>query len=622
MGRHASPAYRLVLTGLLCWALAGTAYAALWLTFGDRPVYVHVRWAPSVDDTARQRLERHYSLALAEPKEDRTFGYALLDRSHENIRNLVLDSEIEDTHQIHRTAFRVGYFAQRLPYVTSAPTVPAGLELLTLLSFVIGLVAFGFALLGIAAPALVRGPILTVRNALLDPFGTCRRLSATLLFWVAGRIPDASAESAALFRIVFGSAVLILVLTRPVLGVWLDDPANLVSSAQRLVLQTLFVDAPWGDGWLQPWVAFWGVLFVVGAFARTAFAGLTVGVVAWAMLYTTRTTHHTVTALMLALLALQGSRWGDAWSVDAWRRRARPCSRATPQHYGYIVWAPALVLGIVYAAAALAKLGNSGFAWILNGTVKYHFLSDSHQAMVEWGPQIGFYPWLAVLLSFGAIAIELLIVVGVCSRDYRSRLVAGGGALSLLAGFAIFQGVLWPAWWILTLSFLPWHLATPGALSQAPAPTRSMSPGLHSGRFPKLAVFMVLALVAQQLVVSLLKIESSPVLSTYDMYSTSYGSPADYEQKAGQQYWIVGLDSSAQAHRCRISQVDADTIAGDVTPARLLTGPILRSCFAPSIRLQSISVESTRVHVDWARWRLEEPVRILLAGPIALDPTL
>ena len=34
---------RLVVTGLACWAVAGSAYSVLRLTFGDRPVSVDVR---------------------------------------------------------------------------------------------------------------------------------------------------------------------------------------------------------------------------------------------------------------------------------------------------------------------------------------------------------------------------------------------------------------------------------------------------------------------------------------------------------------------------------------------------------------------------------------------------
>jgi hypothetical protein len=133
---------------------------------------------------------------------------------------------------------------------------------------------------------------------------------------------------------------------------------------------------------------------------------------------------------------------------------------------------------------------------------------------------------------------------------------------------------------------------------------------------------MVIALVAQQLVVSLLKLEGAPLLSTYDMYSTTYASPAEYESKAGQACWLVGLDDSARPHRCGISEVEADTIArGAVLADPHLREQFLRRCFEPSIRLRSVFIEVGRVHVDWTQWRLvEEFARSRMSEPIALDP--
>jgi hypothetical protein len=614
-------AYRLVLTGLLFWALAGMVYSVLRGTYGNRPAYIHVTWAATVDGALRQQLEARYRLALPEPKEGRTFGYVLTDRSSENIKSLVLDPAVEDTHQIDRTKFLAVNVA-RLPYVTTYPAVPAGLELLTVVCVFGGLTSMSLALFGMGAPTLIHHRrVRVVRDAFLDPLEASRRAGLGLTAWLTGRIPSASAESVALFRIVFGSALLIFLFSRPVLATWAVNPRNAPSPAQRLML-SIVVDAPWVVDWLQPWVAFWGALFIIGAFARTAFACLTVGAFAWALLYTTRFTHHSVSALLLTLLALQWSRWGDAWSIDVWRRRNHPSSRGPSHQYGYTVWAPSFVLGLVLCAAAVAKLRESGLAWILNGTVKYHFLSDSSQAMVDWGLRIGRYPWLAVLLSFGAIAIETLAIVGVGARAYRYRLIAGGAVLCLLLGFSLLQGLFWPAWWILLLSFLPWHLVRRPGASRAPAIMHSMSSALRSEPFPKLALVMVIALVAQQLVVSLLKLEVPPFLSTYDMYSTTYASPAEYELKAGQAYWLVGLDDSGRAHRCGISQVEADTIArGAALADRHLREPFLRRCFDPSIRLQSVFVEVGRVHVDWTQWRwVEEFARSRMTEPIALEP--
>ena len=136
---------RLVVTGLVCWAGSGTAYAVLRLTFGDRPVSVDVRWAATVDDAARVQLEQRYRLARPEPNGDRTFSYALTDRSRENVRNLVVDPAVEDTNNIDRPASRVESSAPWLPYVTPSPIIPAGLEYLSVLGFLGGLASIGLA---------------------------------------------------------------------------------------------------------------------------------------------------------------------------------------------------------------------------------------------------------------------------------------------------------------------------------------------------------------------------------------------------------------------------------------------------------------------------------------------
>ena len=598
----------MVWIALACWALAGALYAGRRAAFGDRPAAIHVRWAPAVDDAQRQELERRYGLTAPQPTEGRTFAYALTDLSRANITALVLDPAVEDTHEINRTSYRVGVFSPRLPYSTAYPSIPRALDALALL----------FVVLGVAWTA-VRGHI------------------PRLAQWIGRRIPDASPEAVAVFRVVFGLSLLIVVLRRPVIAAWAAEPSNVISPAQHALLQ-LFVHAPWMVEALPWWVAFWGTLFIAGAFARLAFACLTVGVFAWALLYTTTTTYHTVSSLLLALLVLQWSRWSDAWSVDAWRRTTISC--ATPKVYGFTVWAPGLVLGVVFAAAAFAKLRDSGVAWILNGTVKYHFLSDSIQAMVDWGLWIGRHQWLSVLLSFGAIAIEALVIVAVLIGAYRYRLIAGVAALSLLLGFTLLQGLFWPAWWLLLLSFLPWHLIGPANhlrqgyggppklsakaeaghyVPEGPVPdVRSVR--LQADLFPRPQVVVVMTLIAVQLGVSLLKLEVSPLLSTYDMYATTYGSPAEYEQKAGQSYWIVGVDGDAQSHRCRITRAEADTIATASTADPRGTGSMIRRCFDPSLDIRKASLEATRVHIDWTRWeRLDEPIRVPLTGAIPLQ---
>ena len=558
---------RLVAAALAVWTVAALAYGAVRFTFGPRPVYVNIRWAAGGDAAERQRLEQRFGLADGELREGATWGYALIDRSRANIRALVENPAVADTHQIHRTAFRVGYSAQRLPYRGPHAWIAVTLERIALFGLIGGVLVL--AGVGRAARAFVG--------------------------WLGRRIPAASAEAAALFRIVFGSALLLFLLRRPVSGAWAIEPSNVISDAHRVLLQ-IFVAAPSLADWLAPWIAAWGLLFIVGARARLAFAMVTLGAFLWALLYTTQTTYHTVSALLVTLLCLQSGRWSDAWSVDA--RLGRTAPRAAEQEYGYTVWVPSFVLGVLYLAAALAKLRDGGLAWILNGTVKYHFLSDSPQAMVDWGLQLGRYHWVAVVLSFGAIAIESLVLAGVLARAYRYRALAGLGALGLASGFSLLQGLFWPGWWLLLLSFLPWHLV----------PSR---PAAQTAPFRPAPVKVMVGLIAAQVVVSLFQIEVSPLISAYDMYATTYASPAEYEQKASEEYWIVAADDRGALDECRISRADVEVL-GKSTSDPLERGrvfDVLPRCFGPAARFTDLAVEARRVRVDWDGWRLDAPVR-------------
>jgi hypothetical protein len=409
---------------------------------------------------------------------------------------------------------------------------------------------------------------------------------------------------------VFGTGLLLFLLRRPVDGAWALDPSNAVSSVHRGLLQ-IFIALPWVASGFAPWIACWGALFIAGAWTRLAFGMLTLGAWLWALLFTTQTTYHTVSALLVTLLCLQWGRWGDAWSVDARRRAAAhahaPAPRAaTAQEYGFTYWAPSFVLGVIYLAAALAKLRDGGIAWILNGTVKYHFLSDAPQAVVDWGLRLGRYHWIAVFLSFSAIAIESLVIVGVLSRTYRYRALAGLSALCLVSGFSLLQGLFWPGWWLLLLSFLPWHLV-PSEDTPRPAPAQ---PGTWQGLLQPAPVAVASVLIAAQLVISLVRLEVSPLISAYDMYATTYASPAEYEQKAGEQYWLVDAGTAAKPQECRISRADVELLgaastSGDAPRVR----DILRRCFESAVQPERVSVEERRPRVDWDAWRLDEPDR-------------
>ena len=102
--------------GVVLIALSGALYAALSLLGIERPAYVNVRWAPSLDPAMMARLERARDLTRGELIPPRTWGYYLSDLSPENIRLLVTSPAVEDTHFIDRDTFQIAPEAERGPY--------------------------------------------------------------------------------------------------------------------------------------------------------------------------------------------------------------------------------------------------------------------------------------------------------------------------------------------------------------------------------------------------------------------------------------------------------------------------------------------------------------------------
>jgi hypothetical protein len=376
-----------------------------------------------------------------------------------------------------------------------------------------------------------------------------------------------------------------------------------------LGLLTIVLRHPISEDWNWTQLALVAVLaaFTAGLWVQPTYALACAGLLAWAVEQSRGNNGHPYGALMIALLALLAAPWGDAWSVDGWlrARAGRPPRARSSVAYGYAIWIPGVALSIGFLAAAAAKLRESGVDWIANGTVKYHFLTDSPSAVVDWGTRLGFYPLLAVVVSAAAIALEAVVIAGALSRVYWRRALAGILAASALLGFWLFQGLFWPGWWVLLLSFLPWH-----RLAAVPAPTPALSPGWRRAQ-----AMALIAVVVQQIVVSATRLEMSPFLSAYDMYSSTYASAAEYEADAGLSYWLVARDTAASLEPCGVSRevaeawLDESRRDRDPEAARAAA-----ACFVKE-RGRQLIVEGHRTRVDWTRWRLGDDERQVLGGP-------
>lgn len=313
-----------------------------------------------------------------------------------------------------------------------------------------------------------------------------RHLEALRRLLVRG-VPVADARAVAVFRVVFAAGLLHVLRVHEI-----HEPA----------VETITPIAV--------------VLFGAGLFTRPALVTATAGTWLWMLAWTEHFGTHPISVLLVALPALWPARWADEWSVDAWlwRRPRQPASRT----YGYALWMPCFVLGVVLFAAAAAKIASP--AWIANGTVKFAFVADYHRASVPWGLWIASHPPAAVAASAGAVAIEALAITAAFARSWVYRLSVGVLVSLLFAGFYLLQGELWRAWWLLITAFLPWEL-----LSRSPRESGGPA-SLARAQWTAVA-----ALVAVQAIASAARLEIRPAISAYDMYSATFDSTAAFDRE-------------------------------------------------------------------------------------------
>jgi hypothetical protein len=364
------------------------------------------------------------------------------------------------------------------------------------------------------------------------------------LRWLQSRIPPVSATELGFFRFVFGLGVAWVVYE-------LRLPEEPYPIALHLRAHRL-ADWEWVHAlaarpdlvvMLETCILAAAIVFAVGLFTRVTFTILVAAVTVWTLVRLTHTGVHNWSALFVALWALLPVRWGEGFSLDALvgrilRRRRPPRPLTAPAglgaghdirraEYGYALWVPGLVFGTAMAGAGVAKLTQSGLAWITNGSVKYHFVVDARSAPTDWGLWVASHPNVAVLMSAGAIVIECGLILAVLVPSWLGRLPFAVMAAALLIGFYVFQGELWSAWWLLCLAFfVPW----PAMVRTFSGPREKSATVVMRAISPAQLVAIVVV-CALQLTASVWRFEVSPIMSDYPMYATMYASVAEFEKR-------------------------------------------------------------------------------------------
>lgn len=613
---HRSTRRLLIRRALLLSALSAALFASVPLLFGSAQRAIVVHWAPMADPE-RLALERQLQLTDATPIGDNAWMYVPADTSEDALRRIVSHTAIARTVGIDRrgltltrstplTARRGGLIASPPAWASRAVRIGAALT-------------GGLALLLLLAAVALSRRVTTdaddrdlIEALFTNQAGAAGLLPRALRKWLERGVPAATAGAAGLFRIVFGGCVLAYVMYEGINPGLLQSPAAGVAQGPYGTVVRWLATHPAVVQQLDAILVSTGLLFIAGIFTRVTFACFVAAFLMWACIFTLGTTTHAVGTLGMTLICLIPAPWGDRLSIDSWlrARRGDPAFRASGRHYGYAFWIPRLVFGVAFLAAAWSKV-RGGPDWILNGTIKYHFLTDFDHALVSWGPLLTQSHGIAVGMSAAAVAVEAIAITAAFSRSDGYRIAVGALCLSLLAGFALFQGVFWWGWWILLLAFLPWQ-----RWSTAPAGA------VHAAALRPLQAGIAVLLLLQQIAVSGAQLEARPMLSAYDMYSASYGSVDEYEASTNLVYRVVLLRNGERRElgNCVLEDRAAASVpaavAGDARTRAYLRDAIAECTddIAPGTELV---LEGDRRVYDWDERRFTWRRAVAVVGPVS-----
>ncbi len=211
------------------------------------------------------------------------------------------------------------------------------------------------------------------------------------------------------------------------------------------------------EAWLvaahRAWLVALG-LASVGLFARAAMAvSFVLGAYFFGIDSSFGRVHHNGLPVVIALGVLAASRAGDAFSLDALRRRARPDPSG---EYRWPLRAVQVTLSLAFLAAGIAKLRYGGLDWITTDNLRLRLLEQSYGLVPANGrnlllPRV---PLLCHVLAATTLACELLYGLSLFSA--RARLILVPASLAMIQGIAFFFGPRFTTFMLLSVVWVPW----------------------------------------------------------------------------------------------------------------------------------------------------------------------
>lgn len=173
---------------------------------------------------------------------------------------------------------------------------------------------------------------------------------------------------------------------------------------------------------------------------------------------------HTIVVVVLGIMAL--SRCGDGFSVDRLIRKARQRNNPEVQRplmsgeYTWPVRAAWLALALIYFAAGVSKLRNSGLDWIFSDNmatllISRNYMMNQQGQLMDWGFYIAQYSWIPVLMAAATVVFEIGYPVALFS--VRSRFVIIPTILLFHIGNGLLVGPKFYQYMICNVIFwIPW----------------------------------------------------------------------------------------------------------------------------------------------------------------------
>ncbi|MEM6560194.1 MAG: DCC1-like thiol-disulfide oxidoreductase family protein [Planctomycetota bacterium] len=171
--------------------------------------------------------------------------------------------------------------------------------------------------------------------------------------------------------------------------------------------------------------------------------------------------HHKDALLVLFFGILALSRCGDAWSIDALRKRARSAPSGAvwnPAPSGEYRW-PVRMCWVgticVFWAAGLMKLTYGGLDWALSDRMAYLLVNHhySHDPLLPFGLFFASVPLIAKGSALATLVIEAGQPLALVSR--KARWVFIGGMFGCQVGIGLLLGIWFTQFFVVYLFWVP-----------------------------------------------------------------------------------------------------------------------------------------------------------------------